>query len=250
MHTLGLIGGTGLDDWQPGGENIDSGTPHGAPSAPLKAFSLAGRQLLFLSRHGPGHQIPPHRVNYRANLWALRDAGADAVIAVNAVGGITAGYEPGSIVLPNQLIDYSWGRAHSYSDGDGTELRHVDFTAPFSVSLAAKIERAAVRAGVGVMRGACIGVTQGPRLETAAEIARLRRDGCDLVGMTSMPEASLARELDLDYASICVVSNWAAGVSSEPLDEAGFHAVLDPAIKQVRLIVEALLAGLQAASTQ
>lgn len=248
MHTLGLIGGTGLDDWQPGGERIDSDTPYGPPSAPLKAFSLAGRRLLFLSRHGSAHDIPPHRVNYRANLWALR--GADAVIAVNAVGGIAADHEPGSIVLPDQLIDYSWGRAHTYSDGAGSELRHVDFTAPFSVSLAAKIERAAIRAGVGVTRGACIGVVQGPRLETAAEIARLRRDGCDLVGMTSMPEAGLARELNLDYASICVVSNWAAGVASERLDEAGFHAVLGPAIKQVRLIVETLLAGLQAASTQ
>lgn len=240
MRSIGLIGGSGLDRWETGGEPRDSETPWGPPSGPVISFSLPGARLLFLPRHGPAHDIPPHRVNYRANLWALREAGASVVIAVNAVGGITQAFAPGVLVLPDQLIDYTWGRAHSYSDGPGDQVQHVDFTQPFSAALSAELERAATRAEIAVAQGACIGVTQGPRLETAAEIARMRRDGCDLVGMTSMPEAGLARELGLDYASLCVVANHAAGTGGKALRMADIEACLAQTMVSVRQVIAAL----------
>jgi len=212
-------------------------TPWGSPSGPLCAYEQAACRLLFLARHGPKHSIAPHAVNYRANLWALREAGARTVIAVNAVGGIAQTCRSGLIVLPDQLIDYTWGRPHSYGDEAGAAVSHIDFTAPFSPALAAQLGRAAEAASVPVIHGACLGVTQGPRLETAAEIQRLRRDGCDLVGMTSMPEAALARELGLEYASLCVVSNLAAGLDSAPLRMADIEATLAQAMVGVRKIL-------------
>lgn len=237
---IGLIGGSGLDRWDADGEPLDPETPWGRPSGPVTAYPLPVTRLLFLPRHGPEHDIPPHRVNYRANLWALREAGATEVVAVNAVGGIAPGFEPGSLVLPDQLIDYTWGRAHSFSDLPGETVQHVNFTLPFSAGLSADLEQAARRAGIAVQQGACIGVTQGPRLETAAEIARMRRDGCDLVGMTSMPEAALARELGLDYASLCVVANQAAGIGGEDLRMADIEACLAQAMVSVRRVIASL----------
>ena len=210
---LAIIGGTGLyrlaslSDVQA----VEGDTPYGAPSGPVRVGTLAGRRVAFLARHGEGHSLPPHRVNYRANLWRLKDLGARRVLAVNTVGGITDAYGPQVLGLPDQLIDYTWGRTSSFWDGEGGEVLHVDFGEPYTPALRADVLAAAKKAGVVLVDGGCYGATQGPRLETRAEIARMRRDGCDLVGMTGMPEAGLARELGLDYACLAIVANWAAG---------------------------------------
>jgi 5'-methylthioadenosine phosphorylase len=211
--TLGVIGGSGLDRIEAlAVEAMDAvTTPYGAPSAPLLRGRLGGLRLLFLPRHSAGHDIAPHRINYRANLWALHAAGARTVVAVSTVGAIHPRMATGSLVLPDQIIDYTWGRESSFFDGIAAPLRHVDFTRPFSAVLGARLRRAAARAGVALIEGGVYGATQGPRLESAAEIERMARDGADLVGMTGMPEAALARELDLEYAMLAAVVNPAAG---------------------------------------
>lgn len=213
MNMLGIIGGTGLATLE--GMSIERSepvtTPWGEPSAPLLHGQFAGRPAVFLARHGSGHTIAPHAVNYRANIWALRESGVARIIAVNAVGGIGAAFAPGTLAVPDQIIDYSWGRVHSFYDEPGEALQHVDFTEPYSRALRQVLLEAAARANLPVRDGAVYAVTQGPRLETAAEIDRLARDGCDIVGMTGMPEAGLARELGLEYACCAVVVNRAAG---------------------------------------
>ena len=209
---LAVIGGTGvyrlaaLEDEQA----LHCDTPYGAPSGPLRIGHLGNARVAFLARHGEGHALPPHRVNYRANLHALQQAGVRRVLALNTVGGITEGYGPRVLACPDQIIDYTWGRESTYWDGEGEAL-HVDFGQPYSPALRTRVLAAAQAAGVAVVDGGCYGATQGPRLETNAEIARMRRDGCDLVGMTGMPEAALARELGLEYACLAIVANWAAG---------------------------------------
>ena len=209
---LAVIGGTGvyrlaaLEDEE--ARHID--TPYGAPSGPLRIGRLGEVRIAFLARHGEGHALPPHKVNYRANLFALRQAGARRVLALNTVGGITEAYGPRVLACPDQLIDYTWGRESTFWDGEGEAL-HVDFGHPYSPMFRHKLLAAARVTGVRVVDGGCYGATQGPRLETNAEIARMRRDGCDLVGMTGMPEAALARELGLEYACLAIVANWAAG---------------------------------------
>jgi purine nucleoside phosphorylase len=197
-------------------------------------------RLLFLPRHGNPHRFPPHCVNYRANLWALREAGADHVLAVYAVGGLHEPYRPGVLAAANQLIDYTWGRAHTCSDSEHAPLRHVDFTRPFDGSLRLTLLAAARHAALDLVDGGCIGVFQGPRLESAAEIERARRDGCDMAGMTALPEAGLARELGLDYAGLGVVSNWGAGVRGEHLAADAFAASLHEPMARVRRLVEAV----------
>ena len=209
---LAVIGGTGvyrlaaLEDEE--ARHID--TPYGAPSGPLRIGRLGEVRIAFLARHGEGHALPPHKVNYRANLFALKQAGAHRVLALNTVGGITDAYGPRVLACPDQLVDYTWGRESTFWDGEGEAL-HVDFGHPYSPMFRHKLLAAARVTGVRVVDGGCYGATQGPRLETNAEIARMRRDGCDLVGMTGMPEAALARELGLEYACLAIVANWAAG---------------------------------------
>ncbi|KAF1691843.1 S-methyl-5'-thioinosine phosphorylase [Pseudoxanthomonas koreensis] len=209
---LAVIGGTGVYRLA-ALEDVESRyfeTPYGAPSGPLRIGRLGQARVAFLARHGEGHALPPHRVNYRANLHSLRQAGATRVLALNTVGGITDGYGPRVLACPDQLVDYTWGRESSFWDGEGEAL-HVDFSHPYTPAFRHQLLAAAQAAGVQVVDGGCYGATQGPRLETCAEIARMRRDGCDLVGMTGMPEAGLARELGLDYACLAIVANWAAG---------------------------------------
>ena len=209
---LAVIGGTGVYRLA-ALENVESrhfDTPYGAPSGPLRIGRLGEARVAFLARHGEGHALPPHRVNYRANLHALKQAGVRRVLALNTVGGITEAYGPRVLACPDQLIDYTWGRESSFWDGEGEAL-HVDFGHPYSPIFRHKVLAAARVTGARVVDGGCYGATQGPRLETNAEIARMRRDGCDLVGMTGMPEAGLARELGLDYACLAIVANWAAG---------------------------------------
>ncbi|KGI77451.1 S-methyl-5'-thioinosine phosphorylase [Oleiagrimonas soli] len=208
-----VIGGTGLYQLQ-GLENIERvalDTPYGKPSGDVVCGDFHGRRFAFLARHGESHSLAPHRVNYRANVHALHQLGVGAVIGVNAVGGIREDMGPRVLALPDQIIDYTYGRLNSFCDVEGAEVQHVDFTEPYTASLRKALLQAAERAGVPVVDGGCYGATQGPRLETRAEIARMRRDGCDLVGMTGMPEAVLAREIGLPYACLSLVANWAAG---------------------------------------
>jgi 5'-methylthioinosine phosphorylase len=214
---LAIIGGSGLYKF-PGLENVERrtvDTPYGPASGDIMIGDFAGKRIAFLARHGESHTLPPHRVNYRANVWALHKQGARRVVGVNAVGGIRGDMGPRVIVVPDQLIDYTHGRYTSYCDVEGAEVRHIDFSEPYTGSLRRQLLTAARKAGVDVLDGGCYGVTQGPRLETRAEIARLRRDGCDLVGMTGMPEAVLARELGLEYACLALVANYAAGCGDE-----------------------------------
>ena len=214
---LAVIGGSGLYTF-PGLENTTQhsvDTPYGPASGDVVLGDFAGMRAAFLARHGESHSLPPHRVNYRANVWALHSLGARRVIGVNAVGGIRADMGPRVIVVPDQLIDYTHGRTTSYCDVDGAEVRHIDFSEPYTESLRRRLLAGARAAGVAAIDGGCYGATQGPRLETRAEIARMKRDGCDLVGMTGMPEAVLARELGLDYACLALVANFAAGCGEE-----------------------------------
>jgi len=194
---------------------------------------------VFLARHGAPHTLAPHAVNYRANVWALREAGVREIIAINAVGGIGDAYPPGRLVIPDQLIDYTWGREHSYCGGAGRALQHVDFTTPYSASLRRRLLQAAPHVGLEVADGGVYGVTQGPRLETAAEIGRMARDGCDIVGMTGMPEAALARELELDYACCAVVVNRAAGRGEDIHGE--LERWVESGMTAVRRLVQAVL---------
>ena len=214
---LAVIGGSGLYQF-PGLENATRqalDTPYGTASGDVVLGDFAGKRVAFLARHGEGHTLPPHRVNYRANLWALHRLGARRVIGVNAVGGIRGDMGPRVIVVPDQLIDYTHGRTTSYCDVEGAEVKHIDFSEPYTEALRLQLLAAARAVDVEVIGGGCYGATQGPRLETRAEIARMKRDGCDLVGMTGMPEAALARELELQYACLALVANFAAGCGDE-----------------------------------
>lgn len=237
MATIGLIGGTGLDHWGEPAESRVVATRWGAPSDALMRYSHGCHTFWFLARHRRDHSIPPHRVDYRANIAALAEVGVDRIIAVNAVGGIGAACTAGAVVMPDQLLDYTWGRAHTFSDSDHEPLQHIEFAEPFDPGVRAWLLAAARAAGVDVEDGGCLGVTQGPRLETAAEIRRLRRDGCDLVGMTSLPEASLAREAGIPYAALAVVSNRAAGLEAGPITMAAIEATLAGAMDKVRAIL-------------
>ena len=219
MPELAIIGGTGITHIK-GLEGIQKKvvkTPYGEPSSPLTFGTLNGVDVVFLARHGYGHTIPPHKVNYRANIWAIEQTGVKDVIALAAVGGINETMEPGGLVLPDQLIDYSWGRTSSFFEQDLDKVTHIDFTLPYSKVLREKMADAIADVGLPVIKKAVYACTQGPRLETAAEVQRLKRDGCDLVGMTGMPEAALARELKLQYACCAVVVNWAAGIAGDEI---------------------------------
>jgi 5'-methylthioinosine phosphorylase len=241
---LAIIGGSGLTKLA----NLEVGrrkvarTPYGDPSGAITFGRISNREVLFLARHGYGHTIAPHEVNYRANLWALKHAGADSVVSVASVGGIRNDIWPGTILLPHQVIDYTWGRASTFFEGPGAPVNHIDFTEPYSRQMRARLLTAAAAAGERIMDGGVYAATQGPRLESAAEINRLERDGADIVGMTGMPEAALAREISLEYAAIAVVANYAAGRGDSehavPLDR--IEAVLDEAMGRVRRIIERL----------
>ena len=242
MGFVAVIGGSGFQGLTAlevlGEEQPD--TPFGPASAPVVRGRLRGRPLLFLARHGRGHRLPPHRINYRANLWALRACGAQSVVGLAAVGGITACFGPRVFALPDQLIDYTYGREHTFHDGQSHPVRHVDLTEPYSTPLRDALRHACALAGVPVVATATYGATQGPRLETAAEIRRMERDGCDLVGMTGMPEAALARELDLNYASLAFVVNRAAGKGEGAITMAEIEGHLAHCTGQVERILAAL----------
>jgi len=218
---IGVIGGTGLSSLDRGDEVGERLTPY-----------------------GEHHHIPPHCVNYRANIWALKQLGVGKLLAVNAVGGISAEMPARSIVIPDQIVDYSYGRAHTFYDGETDQLEHVDFSFPYDAALRLRVVEAASANSIAVIDGATVGVTQGPRLETAAEINRLDSDGCDLVGMTAMPEAALARELGVDYASICLVVNPAAGRGHSLITMEQIRQVVDDGAIQVKRLLQATIAQL------
>ena len=226
---LAVIGGTGLYELA-ALEDVEAHQPvtrYGPPSGPVKVGRLDGHRVAFLARHGEGHSLPPHQVNYRANLAALQALGARRVLALNTVGGITAAFGPRVLACPDQIIDYTWGRISTICEEPGTEVLHVDFGEPYTRALRHAVVASATAAGVPIVDGGCYGATQGPRLETRAEIARMARDGCDLVGMTGMPEAGLAREMGLDYACLAIVANWAAGAGPDPDEVITLQDVLD-----------------------
>lgn len=248
MSRLAVIGGTGLSkmvDLTEVHKRVIK-TPYGEPSSALTFGQLNGVEIVFMARHGYGHTIPPHRINYRANIWALKEAGVSDIIAVAAVGGINRTMSPGSLVLPDQLIDYTWGRPSTYFEDDLEHVTHIDFSQPYAKSLRSNIAQAMQQAKLPMLDKATYACTQGPRLETAAEIIKLERDGCDLVGMTGMPEAALARELKLNYACCALVVNWAAGLEGdeiclkqiEAFAEQGmsvFHTLLNQLIENIKV---------------
>jgi 5'-methylthioadenosine phosphorylase len=217
-------------------------TPYGEPSGALTFGRIVDSEVVFLARHGYGHTIAPHQVNYRANLWALKESGAQSVISVASVGGIRKDLGPGVLVLPHQAIDYTWGRSSTFFEGPGAPVSHIDFTEPYSSELRGRLVEAAAACKERIVDRGVYAAKQGPRLETAAEITRFERDGADVVGMTGMPEAVLAREISLNYAAIAVVANYAAGRGDSehavPLDK--FEAVLAESMGRVRRIIETL----------
>ncbi len=241
--TVAIIGGTGLTTLR----NLEIThrevvhTPFGEPSGPITHGVFHGREVMFVARHGYGHNIPPHRVNYRANIWALRHLGVERLIAVAAVGGVSDAMTPGRIAVPGQIIDYTWGRGHTYFEDDLTQVTHVDFTHPYSEDLREAMIVSARAANLDAVEQGTYGATQGPRLETAAEVRKLQRDGCDMLGMTGMPEAALARELEISYAACAVVANWAAGLRSDVISMDEIEANLKVGMDAVRLLLAELI---------
>jgi 5'-deoxy-5'-methylthioadenosine phosphorylase len=241
---LAIIGGTGLTQLS----SLDVSrsqvvrTPYGEPSGPLTFGTIGGVPMIFLARHGYGHTVPPHQVNYRANLWALKEQGVGEVVSVASVGGIRSDLGPGKLVVPHQIIDYTWGRMGTFFENEAP-VKHIDFTEPYTDGLRKKLLAAAKACGESAVDGAVYATTQGPRLESAAEINRLERDGADIVGMTGMPEAALARELELEYAAIAVVVNHAAGRadSARGIPLAKIEEVLKDAMGRACRILETLL---------
>ncbi len=249
MSRLAVIGGSGCGGID-GAEILDhkeSLTPFGDPSGALQVCRFQGQEVIFLARHGAPHHVPPHLVNYRANLWALQQAGVDRVIAVNAVGGIGDGMHPGRVVVPDQLIDYTYARKHTFFDDDYpgglTQVKHIDFTEPYDDGLRDALLEAAATCGLQPADGGTYGVTQGPRLETAAEIVRLERDGCDIVGMTGLPEAALARELGIRYACLALVVNWGAGIEGGGIALATVMRHLEEGMVPVQKVLQHVIRG-------
>ncbi|HWA13330.1 MAG TPA: S-methyl-5'-thioinosine phosphorylase [Burkholderiales bacterium] len=243
---LAIIGGTGLTQLA----NLESTrrrivrTPYGEGSGPLTFGKLAGRDVIFLARHGYGHTIPPHAVNYRANVWALKAEGAGRIVSVASVGGIRSDMVPGTLAVPSQILDYTHGRKHTFFEGPDQPVTHIDFTHPYCDVLRGRLLEAARRAKQPVVDGGVYATTQGPRLETAAEIDRLERDGADMVGMTGMPEAALAREIGLRYAAVAVIVNYAAGRadSAKGIHLEQINAVLQSSMARVRALLVELVA--------
>jgi 5'-methylthioadenosine phosphorylase len=239
---LGIIGGSGLSQLA----NLEFirqqvvRTPYGEPSGALTFGKMSGAEVVFLARHGYGHTIPPHLVNYRANIWALQHVGVSDVISVASVGGIDVELKPGTLVIPDQIIDCTWGRKSTFFDSVDQPVTHIDFTRPYAEDLRERCIAAAKRASQAVITQGVYATTQGPRLESAAEINRLERDGAHMVGMTGMPEAALAREIGLRYAAIAVVANFAAGRadSRAAIKFEDIAAVLQEAMSRVRSILE------------
>jgi len=243
MSKIAIIGGTGLTSMA-GVEITETkevDTPYGNPSCALSFGHFGDKEIVFLPRHGNPHSIPPHKINYRANIHALKENGVKNIIAVNAVGGITSEMRPDRIVIPKQIIDYTYDRKHTFFEDNLDEVTHIDFTNPYSANLGKQLVTASLMSGLDVFIGGVYAATQGPRLETAAEVKKLEKDGCDIVGMTGMPEAALASELNINYACLSLVVNWAAGKSNEEITMAVIEKHLGKGIGKVKLILEGFI---------
>lgn len=240
MGLLGVIGGSGLYALEKSPGSAEAGpeeTPWGPTSGPV-VVSGAG-DVAFLARHGVDHSIAPHRINYRANIHALRAAGCDRVLAVSSVGGIGPACVPGTLVVPDQLIDYTWGREMTFQR-EGDPVVHFDFTDPYSLGFRGQVTDALGTLRIEFIDGGVYAAMQGPRFETAAEIRRLAGDGATIVGMTGMPEAILAREAGMDYAAICPVGNLAAGISPDELKMGDVIAAVGPGMERVTAVIAEL----------
>lgn len=245
MTTVAIIGGTGLANLSGFNkqETRSIETPYGDPSSPLLIGKYQQENIVFLARHGLAHTIPPHKVNYRANIWALKDLGVTHLLAINAVGGIHPQMGPTHIVLPDQLIDYTYNRQHTFFEENLEQVVHIDFTFPYSKSIQDILTKncqviqqeddSFTYSDTGIY-----GCTQGPRLETKAEVDKLERDGCDIIGMTGMPEAALAAELDIKYGSICLVVNQAAGRSNALITSKEIMQAVDIGMKRVIKLID------------
>ena len=246
MADVAIIGGTGLTSLK----NLEIikreevTTAYGDPSGPLTYGQLFGKEVIFLARHGYSHTIPPHKINYCANIQALKDAGVERIIAMAAVGCIAEDFPPEKLAVPDQLIDYTWGRRSTFFEDGLEEVVHVDFTHPYDESLRQLIINACEEAGVGICKSGVYGATQGPRLESIAEINRMDRDGCTMVGMTGMPEAVLARELGVAYATCAIGVNWAAGRSEGEITMAEIEESMKVGTEHVRAMLEQLIPNL------
>ncbi len=244
---LGIIGGSGLTQLA----NLEVTrrlvvhTPYGEPSGALTFGTIGGREVVFLARHGYGHTIPPHEVNYRANIWALHAQNVKDVVSIASVGGIRADFGPGTLAVPDQIIDYTHGRNSTFFTRTDRAVTHIDFTHPYCEAMRQRLLKATAAASEPAIAGGTYAATQGPRLETAAEINRLERDGADMVGMTGMPEAALAREIGLCYAAIAVVVNYAAGrgTSTQGVRLADINEVSQRAMARVHNILDRLAAS-------
>lgn len=243
MTALAIIGGTGLSELDDlviqGYKQVD--TPFGQTSSDILIGDLAGQSVLFLPRHGQSHTIAPHKINYRANIWALHSLGVTSIIAVAAVGGIRDDMAPGVIAVPDQIIDYTYGREHSFYSENFCSDNHIDFSYPYDQVLRQQLLASGQQRNINMIDGGTYGATQGPRLETAAEIKRMAQDGCAMVGMTGMPEAGLARELNMAYATCAVMANWAAGLTDGVITMAEIEHTLNLGMKQVKQIVSQLI---------
>ncbi|MCU0972026.1 MAG: S-methyl-5'-thioinosine phosphorylase [Gammaproteobacteria bacterium] len=242
MAKVGIIGGSGLarlSTLRVTHREVMH-TPFGEASAPLTHGRLEALEVVFLPRHGPGHTIPPHKINYRANIWALKHIGVTQVIGMAAVGGITERMAPGQICIPDQILDYTWGRTHTFFESDLSQVTHIDFTEPYCDEVRQALVGAGRRGGIELVVGGTYAATQGPRLETAQEIRRIERDGGDIVGMTGMPEAALAREVGLCYACCAVVVNRAAGKGEGPITMAEIEANLLTGMEKARGLLACL----------
>ena len=240
MNKIAIIGGTGLTSLA-GVEITETReveTPYGSPSNALSFGTFGDKEIIFLARHGDPHTIQPHKINYRANIHALKENGVENIIAVNAVGGITPEMHPGRIVIPEQIIDYTYGRKHTFFEDKLDEVTHIDLTNPYSVDLREQLTSTPVILDLNVFVGGVYAATQGPRLETSAEIKKLEKDGCNIVGMTGMPEAALARELNINYVCLSLVVNWAAGKSDEEITMAVIEKYLEDGMEKVKLLLE------------
>ncbi len=247
---IAIIGGSGLYNFQ--GLTIDKTvsvtTPYGEPSDDITVGKFENHTVLFLPRHGKSHQTPPHKVNYRANIWALKQLGAETIITVNSVGGISESLRPGDIVIPDQIIDYTHSRENTFYDDFSDGIQHVEFAYPFSQSLREVIIRSIEQPSEYLICSSGVyGCVQGPRLESAAEIRRMGRDGCTIVGMTAMPEAVLARELGIPYAGICTVANMAAGLGDERITMEDILEVMEKGLSHIQALIRNTLINLGSA---
>jgi 5'-methylthioadenosine phosphorylase/5'-methylthioinosine phosphorylase len=244
MTQLAIIGGTGLTQLNELTiiKRDKLTTPYGAPSADFITGELNQKEVIFLARHGNPHTIAPHKINYCANIWGLKQLGVEQIIAIAAVGGITEKMVPAHITIPDQIIDYSYGRKHTFFEDENTPVTHIDFTYPYSQKLRSALISAAAKVNIDITPIGTYGCTQGPRLETAAEIKRMERDGCDVVGMTGMPEAALAKELGMDYAAISVIANWAAGKTDGEITMAEIEQHLHVGMANVTQVLKIIIA--------